>query len=333
MKKLILIFLLAISYSTFAQTIRRCNNNLGVSGVNVYTTIQAAHDAAVVGDIVYVEPSIVSYGGLTCIKRLTIIGNGWADSYGNVTPNPPANPINSIIDFVNVNAGSQDSKFIGLTFTNQSFGRVSNFSFDRCRFIGGSFAIEILQNGTNITFTRCRMMSGGVIGSNSTGCTIQNCMSASTLCAGLLNAVITNNIGGFVSSINSSSITNNIFTLSSGQVVGGVSNTNSISNNICISSNGLPVGNGNVNGATLSSIFLATSPNVINSSDNDFQLAAASPAKGIGTGGTDAGAFGGPNPYVFSGLPPYPIITNFTTSGIGNTSVPLNVSVTVRGNN
>jgi hypothetical protein len=48
MKNVTLIFLLAISCSTFAQTIRRCNNNPSVTGVNIYTTIQAAHDAAVV---------------------------------------------------------------------------------------------------------------------------------------------------------------------------------------------------------------------------------------------------------------------------------------------
>jgi len=69
------------------------------------------------------------------------------------------------------------------------------------------------------------------------------------------------------------------------------------------------------------------------SEDAKFQLGASSPAAGIGTGGTNAGAFGGASPYVLSGLPPYPIITNFTTSGVGNTSVPLSVSVTVRGNN
>jgi hypothetical protein len=67
--------------------------------------------------------------------------------------------------------------------------------------------------------------------------------------------------------------------------------------------------------------------------DATYQLAVSSPAKGIGTGGTDAGAFGGSAPYVLSGLPPYPIITNFTTSGVGNTSMPLQVSITVRSNN
>lgn len=323
----ILLFLLAISCSTFAQTIRRCNNNPGVSGVNVYTTIQAAHDAAVAGDIIYVEPSNVSYTSLTCTKRFTIIGNGWADSYGNITPNPPTNSMNSIIDYVN--DGSQGSKCIGLTFLNQSVGRTPDILFDRCRFLNSGFAIELSTGSNNVIFTRCRMFYG-IVASNNTGCIMQNCISASTLCSGLRNAVITNNIGYYIPNITSSSVTNNIFTLSSGQAVGGLTTT--ISNNLCVSSNGLPVGNGNINGATQSSIFLVASPHN-NSSDNDFQLAAGSPVTGIGTGGTNAGAFGGANPDVLSGLPPYPIITNFITSGVGNSTTPLNVSVTVRGNN
>ena len=79
MKKSVLtLFLLAlIAFGSDGQTIRRCNNNPGVTGVNMYTTIQAAHDAAVAGDIIYLEPSSVSYGNLDARKRLTIIGNGY----------------------------------------------------------------------------------------------------------------------------------------------------------------------------------------------------------------------------------------------------------------
>jgi hypothetical protein len=91
MKTTSLICLLAFSFSTFAQTIRRVNNSPNITGVNIYATLQAAHDAAVNDDIIYVEPSLASYANLTCVKRLTIIGNGWADSYGNITPNPPTN--------------------------------------------------------------------------------------------------------------------------------------------------------------------------------------------------------------------------------------------------
>jgi hypothetical protein len=47
--------------TTYAQTIRRVNNNVGITGVNVYTTAQAAHDAAAANDILIIEPSNTSY--------------------------------------------------------------------------------------------------------------------------------------------------------------------------------------------------------------------------------------------------------------------------------
>lgn len=346
MNNTILICLLAFSFSTFAQTIRRVNNNSGVTGVNVYTTIQAAHDAAVNDDIIYVEPSNVGYAGLICVKRLTIVGNGWADSYGNITTTPPTNTLSSIIDNITVNNGSQGSKFIGLTFQNgNSRISVPNISFDRCRFLYGSWAVELGGDGNaiwgnNILFKNCRM-SYGIYVPNTTnslgpgiGCIIRNCITNAVLASNLRNAVITNNTCNTIGAVTNSSITNNICTIANGQATSDPANTNSnsISNNLSVSSNGLPSGNGNVNGASLNTIFLTASPNV-NTSDNDFQLAVNSPAIGIGTSGSNVGAFGGSSPYILSGLPPYPIITNFTISGVGNSTTPLQVSVTVRGNN
>jgi hypothetical protein len=342
MKITTLICLLAFSFSTFAQTIRRVSDSPNVIGVNVYSTLQAAHDAAVNDDIIYVEPSNVSYSGLTSVKRLTIIGNGWADSYGNITPNPPTNSLNSSIYNVIVNDGGQGSKFIGLTFQYTSFVKAPNISFDRCRFLYGSWAVEFGSSnavfGNNVIFTRCRMGYGLYV-PNATnplgpgiGCIIRNCISNAPFSSNLRTAVFTNNICYAIGNSINSSIVNNIFTISSGQAVVDPTNSNSISNNLSISSSGLPVGNGNVNGATLSSIFLAASLD-FNGPDNNFQLAVGSPAIGIGVGGINAGVFAGTSPYIISGLPPYPITTNFTTSGVGNSTTPLQVSVSVRGNN
>ncbi len=44
-----------------------------------YTTIQAAHDAAQAGDTIYVYPSVIPYSGIEVTKKLTLIGNGWAE--------------------------------------------------------------------------------------------------------------------------------------------------------------------------------------------------------------------------------------------------------------
>ncbi len=65
MKKAILLCLLAFSFSTFAQTIRRVNNSPGITGANIYASAQSAHDAAIAGDIIYLEPSEnTNYGDL-----------------------------------------------------------------------------------------------------------------------------------------------------------------------------------------------------------------------------------------------------------------------------
>jgi hypothetical protein len=342
MKTTILICLLAFSFSGFSQTIRRVSDSPNVTGVNVYSTLQAAHDAAVNDDIIYVEPSNVTYAGLTSVKRLTIIGNGWADSYGNITSNPPTNSLNSSIGSVIVNDGGQGSKFIGITFQNTNFVKAPNISFDRCRFLIGGFAIELGSSnavfGNNIILARCRMGYGLYVPNANnplgpgTGCIIRNCISNAPLSSNLRNAVFTNNVCYAIGNPINSSIVNTIFTISSGQAVNDPTNSNSISNNLSVSSNGLPVGNGNVNGATLSSIFLAAAPQQ-DTPDNNFQLAVGSPAIGIGVGGINAGVFAGTSAYIISGLPPYPITTNFTTSGVGNSTTPLQVSVTVRGNN
>lgn len=64
--------LLLVSSSLLAQTIITIDNNSG--STTTYQTIQAAHDAASAGDIIYVQPSGTSYGQVTIDKELTIVG-------------------------------------------------------------------------------------------------------------------------------------------------------------------------------------------------------------------------------------------------------------------
>jgi hypothetical protein len=356
MKNLILIFLLAMSCSTFAQTIRRCNNNPGVSGMNVYTTIQAAHDAAVAGDIIYVEPSITDYGSVDIRKRLTIIGNGY---FLNKNTNVSFDSRTSSIVNITFNNGSANSIITGIEViggSNSTNVNDVNITVTRCRIESVSFGISSNlvagQNsrGNNGIITKC-VIGGSINGINSTNVSLQcgyNCTITNNIHKGqnnsMTNTVIANNVyylgivgGNVMNSLNGCSITNNIYdargiTSTIPFVSSGAGNT--ISNNICLGQAGTPSGNGNVNFGDETTTFLVANPwPTISSEDSKFQLAAGSPAIGIGTGGTNAGAFGGANPYILSGLPAYPVMTNFTTSGVGNTSVPLQVSVTVRGNN
>lgn len=345
MKNLTLIFLLSFSCPTFAQTIRRVTDNPNVTGVNIYTTIQAAHDAAVAGDIIYLEPNpntSFSYGQLISTKRLTIIGNGFSQFNNNylTTPNPPLDGRLSTIAGFSMRNGSQNSVIIGVNITgNGNTIRVPNITIDRCMIGGIEFEatdISIGLVGRNATITRCRggnlttVTSGLIIGSN---CLITN--NIGLLIGGLNNCTIKNNIFTNSISVASSVVADNIFTFPLNIVSVNdynTPNTNSISNNIAVATNGLPTGNGNINGAMSNSIFTTSNPSST-TPDSGWQLAVGSPAIGTGTAGANMGAFAGASPFVLSGLPPRPIITNFISSGVGNSATPLSVSVTVRGNN
>jgi hypothetical protein len=356
MKNVILIFLLAISCSTFAQTIRRCNNNPGISGVNVYTTIQAAHNAAVAGDIIYVEPSTVSYGNLNCTKRLTIIGNGY---FLDKNTNNSFDTRTSKIDQIVFDNGSANSILTGIEQTGSGFSiNDINITITRC-YVTNSITFGLSTNlvagqnsrGNNGTITKC-VLGLGVTGNNSTTVANQygyNCLISNNIQRGstsnMTNIVISNNVfycggvgGTNLANLYGCAITNNIYDARglSGTIpyVYPPSVGNTISNNICLDLAGSPTGNGNVSFGTSTTTFVVANPwTTFTTEDANFQLISGSPAIGIGTGGTNAGAFGGANPYILSGLPAYPVMTNFTTTGVGNTTTPLQVNVTVRGNN
>lgn len=78
--KQILFFLAAgFTISVHAQTIRIADNNADrPTGANIFSTVQAAVDAAVPGDIVYVTPSLSQYAEDVVVgKQVTIQGVGF----------------------------------------------------------------------------------------------------------------------------------------------------------------------------------------------------------------------------------------------------------------
>lgn len=77
-RKVLLFIALGFFISTLnAQTIITIDNN--PNSTTTYTTIQDAHDNAVNGDIIYVQPSGTSYGNLIINKPLTIIGRSHSE--------------------------------------------------------------------------------------------------------------------------------------------------------------------------------------------------------------------------------------------------------------
>ncbi len=329
-----------------AQTIRRCNNNPGVTGPNIYSTIQAAHDASANGDIIYLEASGTSYGTLTCAKRLTIYGGGyWLDT----SPIGSDNQLGATVAAVSFATGSSNTTMSGC-FVNGTitFGpSTSAITVERTHCLGIIF--NSTCTGANSQYpVNCRIKqcfvgfvgntSGGISGScgtiehNANGIIIQNCIIRS--CCGqqwpierLNSALIINSIALSINNILNSTITNSLVTFG----VGGSLSGNTITN--CLSSNSsLPTGNGNLNGVNFQNMYVSNSVSP-SGRDTEFRLGEFSLARGAGTNGTDVGAFGGPDPYVLSGQPPIPIITNLVSPLSGNNNAPLNVKISVRSNN
>lgn len=351
MRKIAILILLTYLFCTFegiAQTIRRVNNNPGVTGINVYTTIQAAHDAAVTGDMIYVEPSNTSYGSITVYKSLKIYGNGYFLS--NNTNVPEDNRLSSISTII-FDEGSDNSLLMGISVGSITIA-APNITITKC----SSGYIDLRKRGNSPNFTsipnNCTISNcffrGGNAGDminaygNSSNCIINNNiylnLSGPGFVSGFLNSLVLNNtIYGSFTTFNSGSCNGTIFT---GNICTGgdpskfnpSGSGNTFNNNISLGSSCWPIGNGNQNSISATN-FYSTNSISSTSPDNIFQLSATSIGKTASSTGGEIGAFGGVSPYVLSGIAPYPTITNFTTSGVGNSTTPLSVSVTVRGNN
>lgn len=361
MKKITLSFaLLALAASVSFATIRRVNPSPGIAGTNVYSTVLAAVTAAVANDTIQLEPfagagNETAYGeSITLTKKLIFLGAGYELDNPQLSA-PPADKRWCYLGSIIFNNGSANSAVIGLAINSVSIF-APNVIITRCRLngiqLGKSTNVISGVNSYGLNAQITRNLIGNLSGLNSapsdiiTGTYISNNYFVNTINT-MINAVIRNNIfsfgfnntGNFIRDVDNSSITNNIFRgINAGQTITDINSTgNSLGNNLVTNFNLLPSNNGNINGADPSSIFVDT--NWFNYSidqyllENALVLAPSSPAIGTGTGGIDMGMYGGNSPYLKSGLPPYPIITDATNTGLGNPSVPISVNVSIRSNN
>jgi hypothetical protein len=100
MRHIITILLVLASPVLLAQTTFIVDHNFNApTGTHVFSTIQAAVNAAVAGDIIQIQPSPTAYGSVTINKQLTIMGIGFnltkdiplSSTMGNITlTNNPA---------------------------------------------------------------------------------------------------------------------------------------------------------------------------------------------------------------------------------------------------
>ncbi len=322
-----LALLLCLSPSIYAK-IWRVNNQLEADkGQGIFEQLAPLNSDPDVlpGDTIHLEGSPNTYSSFSCSKRLVILGPGY---FLTENPETQARAIPASIGSVTFQNGSEGSIIMGVSFD-----------------VTSNSGISIQTN--NITVQRC-YLRGGVSLSNITGARVIECYSQSSVRGATSNTVfgdiiVRNNLfinasfntyGGFFSIcennvftgnsliINASSFKNNI--LSNNNATAQITSGN-MSNNLATNGQfGTENGNRSV---SLSGLFLEGP-----STDGMWQLAENSPAKGAGTEGTDAGAFGGDGNYTLSGLPPIPLIFDLRVGDSGNLQTGVRVQVKAKSN-
>ncbi|HPH90968.1 MAG TPA: hypothetical protein PLZ68_09095 [Ferruginibacter sp.] len=303
----------ALSALTVQAKIWRVNNNTGVTAN--FTTVQAAHDGALAGDTIHLEPSLNTYGNLIMSKRLVIISTGQFISQnpgiqfdpkpafvGRITiSNSGAN--NSVImvrfsDQIYINSAVSGINLIGCAATAVSDGFADNNS--RTGVIGINNADNIVIKNCMVNFIRFDNNSNNIIITN-------NIIAYAVYNDPSSDGIVSNNVihavgssQGIVEALSNCSVSNNIFNKT---VQAGFSNCN-LSNNIAPNT-GIPADNSNLQNVDMSGVFVNNNGGYL---DNVYQLKPGSPAIGAGEAGVDCGAFGGASPFKLALTPPIPSI-------------------------
>lgn len=354
MKPIHLFFaLLCFAASANAQTIRYVDNNSGRTANTAsfrYTTLQAAHDAAALNDIIYVVGSPTNYPSATITKTLTIIGPGYQLTNN---PNRQADPHSARVNGLTFSTGSDGSVVQGLDVSGSIFIDANNITVRRCQhnsisissnrsgivirqnFSFGS-GISLGANCSNIAITN-NFFGGGSVGLGLANTNVEisnnvmNNLSMSSATGGMSISIFNNIIRNSASLNDGAAFSNNIIQAGTITGTGSYSGTNNIAQTSIVFPPGVTGTNTNVTNAV---VFITSTPS--SSIDNNWRLATSgSPASGAGIGGVDIGMFGGPNPanhYVLSGIPPVPAVYFFNAPASGTTSLP-NVEVRIRSNN
>jgi len=348
MKTLLVIVLLFVVQFSFAK-IWIVDSNAG-STAKDFTDLKAAHDGAAAGDTLYLVGSPVYYTAerIYLTKRLVIIGPGYflnenPDTQTNI--NPASIWSYNTCEAIIFEPGSSGTVLMGVTVRGSITVNANDILLKRNHLAldpSGSCNSSNVINASNVIIAQNYIET---IDGSSTPPLVQ-------VTAGRSGIIFANNYfshncsgcGGGVLALSSPAsssleVSNNIFK-------GGFSVANSIvQNNFFNSDNGfaatvsiirnnihtnayLPAGNGNINSSQLSLRFIDTG-----STDGRWQLKPTSTGLGAGFGGVDVGIFGGPEPYVLSGIPPIPTIYSVTAPTIGEKNTGLPVQIKVKSNN
>lgn len=331
MRKLFLSAILTITcFSIQARVINVSNDPLYPAA---FTSIQAAHDVASVGDTIFIKASTISYGTVNQVKQLVVIGEGV--NFINGISGNGANISDWNVDSV-ANFRAWGSRYSGLNVENFKILKpVTSLIVQKCNI----YTFTISTTAPNLLIIQSRINNLGTAFFINTGVSDNVLVSNSII--GFLNTANGNYVTGWVLKNNIFStngyslqnmskciVENNIF-ISPNMIMAKLNN-NAFKNNIVSSATlaaALPPvndgdnfinnsGSGNKNAQ--SPLFVETNLNSTSSDPRSliigytFQLTPSSPGKNAGTDGKDIGVYGGLYPWDASctlGTPNIPKVT------------------------
>lgn len=317
---------LLLTTSLAQAKIWRVNNNFGVRADFAQLNEAANNVEVQPGDTIYLESSATTYSGFNLYKKLVIIGPGYFLSGTSGNAGLQANPYPATITLY-IDSLASGSVFMGLELIANLHGGVDDIRFERCYLSIGQWTPGRIMS--NLVINKCFVHSHRLTTYQTENLEVtNNIFEASVSYMAGMNSLYRNNTffnANFT--ISNAYIANNI-------LVGGNFTPTSCTIKYNISSGNIfPAGNGNVNGVPVSSLFVGGS-----SRDGRHMLIATSPARGAGEpidGITpDCGAYGTPDPYRLSGIPPIPTIYELVVpASVPSTSSTLPVTVSTRSNN
>lgn len=332
--------LTALLTPVLAKTVRVNNNVESDPAKGIYASLQECHDDAAVqpGDVILVEGSTKLYEGLTCSKRLTIMGTGYFLTENQQTS---ANGLPARVRGIQLNPGAEGTVLIGLFFdtinsTNEPVVNTNDIVIQRCflnngiRIMASINSLVIIQNFFPRTVTPISINNSGIT---------------------LTGVVVKNNYFNGAFSITQSSSAPRVFANVEHNIFAqGVQlHATSFRNNIILTQNAAlsitsPVIEYNLTAGTQlsawpnnqtfqeSNLFVGPQQGVENSPDGQYRIKPGSQYLTAGYQGSEPGIFGGNEPYVISGLPPVPTIYELRTDAVASKEDGLKVNIKAKIN-
>jgi hypothetical protein len=328
------------------------NRNLNApTGDHVYSSLQAAIDAAAAGDTLHIIASPESYGDVNVTKQLTFYGVG-----AEPDKELPVTSKVGTMTLKDATVGGGDASLThveGVVATRFTLSNdLSDITITRCSF--QYFNMTNYSDITNLLISSCTVANGGYITFYNTtdyvkaNVVIRNCIFAdANIQHASHNTLISNNV--FFATINSSSgqalyqpddclVYNNIF----------YGTPTAYTAERCTFNNNMSYGNTNGDHLALPAAGVSNSgqlnqvnvdPQFVNfpsagsntySIGYDFHIQAGSDAEGSGTDGTNLGIYGGAIPFNIDVS--LPLIQQFNTAGVIKQGDDLNVTVRAKAN-